>query len=90
MFLFVAFLIFSGAMAAAAYKVWSVPQQRAQDVLTRRLRELRLSGGTVARASADLVRKEEQGRFPMLGSFVTWLGLLRRLQECIEIGRAHV
>jgi len=83
-FLFVAFLIFSGARAAAAYYVWSVPQQHAEEVLARRLRELRLSSGSVVRAPGDLVRREEHGRFARLGSFVAWLGLLRRLQEYID------
>ena len=84
MFVFVAFLIFSGAMAAAAYYVWSVPQQHADDILARRLRELRASSGTATRKSGDLVRREESGRFAGLGSFVAWVGLLRRLQEHID------
>ena len=44
MFLLVAFLIFSGALAAAGYYVWSVPRQQENDVLTTRLRELRVPG----------------------------------------------
>ncbi len=84
MFLLVAFLIFSGAMAVAAYYVWGVPQQQDQDLLASRLRELSLSTGSAARTSGDLVRREEHGRFARLGSFVVWLGLLRRLQERID------
>jgi tight adherence protein B len=83
-FLFVAFLIFSGAMAAAAYYVWSVPQQQEEDILARRLRELRVSSGAATRISGDLVRHDERPRFGQLGSFVAWLGLLRRLQEYID------
>jgi tight adherence protein B len=79
-FLFVAFLIFSGAMAAAAYYVWSVPQQHEQDLLARRLREVRVASGSVARTSGDLVRREERGRFAWLGSFVAW----QSLQEYID------
>lgn len=84
MFLFLAFLIFTGAMGVAAYYVWSVPQQQTEELLVRRLRELRASSGSVARTSGDLVRREEQGRFALLGNFVSWLGLLRRLQEYID------
>ena len=84
MFLLVAFLIFTGALAAAGYYVWSVPQQQAHDVLAGRLRELRLSGGTRSRAASDLVRHEQRGRLALLGDFVSWIGVLRRLQELIE------
>ena len=84
MFLFVAFLIFSGVLGAAGYYVWTVPQQQTHDVLTSRLRELRLSGGTQARVSSDLVRREQRGRLAPLGDFVSWIGVLRRLQEYID------
>jgi len=83
-FLFLAFLIFTGALAAAGYYVWSVPQQQAQDVLASRLRELRLAGGVRSRGSSDLVRHEERGRLAFLGDIVAWVGVLRRLQEFIE------
>ena len=39
--LIVAFLIFSVALFAAGYYVWTVPEQEAQQVLGGRLRELR-------------------------------------------------
>ena len=84
MFLFVVFLIFTGALAAAGYYVWSVPQQQAEDVLAGRLRELRVSGGARARTAGDLVRSERRGRFAFLGEFISWVGGLRRLQEYIE------
>jgi tight adherence protein B len=83
-FFFVVFLIFSGAMAAAVYYVWSVPQQQAQDVLTSRLRELRLSSGLRAHTTSDLVRREQRGRLAALSDFMAWLGVLRRLQDCID------
>jgi Flp pilus assembly protein TadB len=84
MFLLIAFLIFTGALGAAAYYVWSVPQKESEDILSARLRELRLSGGGFARSSSDLVRKEQRGPLAPLGDFVEWIGVLRRLQEFID------
>src|SRR6266404_8439754 len=85
MFLFIAFLIFTGALMAAGYYTWSVPQQQAQDVLSSRLRELRVSGGGGrSRTSHDLVRREQRGALAFLGDFVAWVGVLRRLQAYIE------
>lgn len=84
MFLFIAFLIFSGALAAAAYYVWSVPQQQEQEILARRLRGLRVSGAARTRTAGDLVRSERRGRLAFLGDFVAWIGVLRRLQEYID------
>jgi len=82
-FLFIAFLIFSGALGAAGYYVWSVPQQQEEEVLTGRLRELRLAGGA-RRVASDLVRRERRGPLAPLGDFVDWIGLLRRLQLMIQ------
>ena len=84
MFLLIAFLIFSGALAAAGYYVWSVPQQHEQNLLASRLRELRMAGGVRIRASSDLVRHEQRGLLAPLGDFVEWIGVLRRLQEYID------
>src|SRR6266404_6017852 len=85
MFLFIAFLIFTGALMAAGYYVWSVPQQHSEDVLSARLRELRVSGGGArSRTSNDLLRREQRGALAFLGDFVAWVGVLRRLQEYIE------
>ena len=67
MFLFLAFLIFTGALGATAYYVWSVPQQEAQELLANRLRELRLAGGGRSRTAGDLVRSEHAGRFALGG-----------------------
>ena len=83
MFLFIAFLIFTGALGAAGYYVWSVPQQQEQEILTGRLRELRLAGGA-RRVASDLVRRERRGPLAPLGDFVDWIGLLRRLQLMIQ------
>ena len=84
MFFFIAFLIFTGALAVAGYYAWSVPQQHAQEILATRLRELRLSSGMRTRTPGDLVRSEQRGRLAALGDFVAWIGMLRRLQLYIE------
>ena len=83
MFLLVAFLIFTGALFAAAYFVFSVPQQQEQQLLAGRLRELRARTGTRAKAAPDLLRREQRGSLAVLGDFVSWLAVLDRLQECI-------
>ncbi len=84
MFLFIAFLIFTGALVGAGYYVWSVPQQEQQQILAGRLRELRLSSGGRTRTPSDLVRQEQRGRLASLGDFVAWIGLLRRMQDYID------
>lgn len=83
-FIFIAFLIFSGLFAAAAYYVWSVPDQQAHDLLATRLRELRLSGGARTRVPGDLMRREERGRLGILGDFTSWIGGPGRFQEYID------
>ncbi len=84
MFLFLSFLIFTGALGAAAYYVWYVPREAAQELLASRLRELRVSGGARIRTATDLVRREQRGKLAFLGDFVSWLGVLRRLQLYID------
>ena len=84
MFVFIAFLIFTGALLAAGYYVWSVPQQHAEDLLSARLRELRVSSGSRTRSAADIVRREQRGSLAFLGDFVSWIGILRRLQLYID------
>lgn len=84
MFLFLSFLIFTGALGAAAYYVWHIPNEQAQEMLASRLRELRVSGGARIRAATDLVRREQRGSLAFLGDFVSWLGVLRRLQLYID------
>jgi tight adherence protein B len=83
-FVLIVFFIFSIALGTAAYFVWSVPQKEADQILSSRLRELRMTGGSFARKSSDLVRKEQRGTFASLGDFAQWLGVLRRLQEFID------
>jgi len=84
MFVAVAFMIFTGALAAAAWYVWSVPHDEAQQVLAGRLRELRASGGARSRTAPDLLRRENRGSLALVGDFFQWIGLLRRLQEYIQ------
>jgi tight adherence protein B len=82
-FLIVAFLIFSVAMFAAGYYVWTVPQHEAQQVLGGRLRELRAHSRR-AKGAPELLRREHRGAFAFVGDLVTWVGVLRRLEEMIE------
>jgi tight adherence protein B len=84
MFFIVSFLIFSVALFAAGYFIWSVPQQQAEQVLGARMRELRTNMRTRSKSGSELVRREHRGSFAFLGDLVTWVGLLRRLQEMIE------
>ncbi len=84
MFVFIAFLIFTGALFAAAWYIFMVPQQAAQQVLAGRLRELRARTGSRAKGSPDLVRREQRGSLAYLGDFVGWIAVLRRLQTYIE------
>jgi len=83
-FLFVAFLIFSGAFLAAGYYAFTIPQQQEIAKLSSRMRELRGRTNPRAGARADLIRREEQGTFAFITDFFQWVGLLRRLQEFIE------
>src|SRR3954447_5962665 len=84
MFVIVAFVIFTLALCAAGYYVWTVPQQQAEQVLAMRLRELRVASGGRARSAPDLLKREKRGTLAFLGDFFQWIGLLRRLQEYIQ------
>jgi tight adherence protein B len=85
MFLLIAFLIFTGALFAAAYYVFIIPQRQTAELVTTRLREIRArSGARSKRSATDLVHSEERGSFAFLGDFMSWLGILRRLQQYIE------
>jgi tight adherence protein B len=83
-FLLVAFLIFTVALMAAGYYAFSVPQQHSEDVLAARLRELRVRTSGRTRSAPDLLRREKRGQLAVLGDFVQWIGLLRRLQQYID------
>lgn len=85
MMTFVTFLIFSGALFAAAYYVWVIPANQSEEVLQARLRELR-ARTSVRRAAGggDLIRREQRGSFALVGDFFQWVGVLRRMQELID------
>jgi len=83
-FALASFLIFSVALFAAGYYIWSVPQQEAEQILGARLRELRVNTRSRSKAESELLRREQRGTFAFLGDLVTWVGVLRRLQEIIE------
>ncbi len=82
-FALVAFLIFSGALFGVAWYAWVTPHQAASRTVAVRLRELR--GATRARSAAapSLLRKENEAKFGSLAGFVSWIGVLRRLQITI-------
>ncbi|MBI5083655.1 MAG: type II secretion system F family protein [Acidobacteria bacterium] len=85
MFLFVSFLIFSGALFGAAWYVYSVPRQEESRLLGARLREIRAktAGGRGPRAVSDLMIHEDRGRLTFLTDFMQWLGPARRMQAYI-------
>jgi tight adherence protein B len=84
MFFLLAFLIFAGALYAAGYYLWTVPQNRAADLLGARLRELRANVRARSKGQPELLRQQKRGSFAILGDFVQWIGVLRRLQAYIE------
>jgi tight adherence protein B len=84
MFILVAMLIFSVAMYLAAYYVWTVPQQEAERALAGRMRELRANMRSRDKKGPGLLRQERRGSFAFLGDLVTWVGVLRRLQDLID------
>jgi len=84
MFILVAMLIFSVAMYLAAYYVWTVPQQEAERALAGRMRELRANMRSRDKKGPGLLRQEQRGAFAFLGDLVTWVGVLRRLQDLID------
>jgi len=84
-FAILAFLIFSAALFGTAYYVWVVPQQHAARILQARLRGARSSlNAAASRGANDIVRRERRGSFAVLGDFVEWLGVVRRLQTYIQ------
>src|SRR5258708_29421724 len=82
----VAFVLFSVALLIAGYYVWTVPEQQASESLTARLRELRTQSRSGARVASDLIKREHRGPLAFLGDFVSWLGVMRRLQAYIVQG----
>ncbi len=79
-----ALLIFSVALYAAGYYVWSVPEQESRRELAGRLREVRAHMSGRSKSAPELLRREHRGTFAFLGDLVTWVGMLRRLQEMID------
>src|SRR5664279_856309 len=77
-------VLFSIALYAAGYYVWSVPEQEASDRLGSRLRELRAHMRGRNQKAPELLRQEHRGQFAFLGDLVTWVGMLRRLQTVID------
>src|SRR5580704_13927340 len=84
MFFFISFLLFSGAFFGTAYYVWSVPRKAAATDLDLRLRGVRSTTRTTSRTASDLVTRERRGAFAALGDFVSWLGVVARLQVFIQ------
>jgi len=84
MFTLVALLIVSAAVFLAGYFVWSVPHQEAEQALGNRLREVRANSRSRSRTAPELLRREHRGTFAFVGDLVTWVGVLRRLQELIQ------
>src|SRR5215831_5414781 len=82
-FFLLAFVLFSVALYGAGYYLWSVPQRAAEEELGNRLRGVRTSMRSRSKAP-ELLRREHRGSFAFLGDLVTWVGVLRRLQEIIE------
>ena len=83
-FFVIVFALFSAALYAVGYWLWSVPEQHAANDLGGRLRELRAHTRTRSAKSPELLRSEHRGSFAFLGDWVSWVGLLRRLQEIIQ------
>ncbi len=83
-FIFISFLVFSGALLGAGYYVWAVPRRQGNQILIARLREIRARSGARSRSAPDLIISEEEGTLTFLGRVVEWLGPARRLQEYID------
>src|SRR5712692_5575230 len=77
-------VLFSAVLYGVGYYLWSVPQQHAAQDLGGRLRELRAHMRTRSARAPELLRREHRGNFAFLGDLVTWVGVLRRLQETIQ------
>src|ERR1051325_3055500 len=83
-FFLVSLLLFSIALYGVGYYLWSIPQQAAENDLGARLRGVRTSMRGRATKAPELLRREHRGSVAFLGDLVTWVGVLRRLQELIE------
>ena len=77
-------VLFSIALYAAGYYVWSIPEQEASERLGSRLRELRAHMRSRSQKPRSCCAASIAGQFAFLGDMVTWVGVLRRLQTVIE------
>jgi tight adherence protein B len=85
MFFFVAFLLFSGAFLGTGYYLWTVPRNAAALDLDNRLRSVRSSARSAGeRGGADLLRRESRSAFSSMADFVTWLGIVAKLEVYIR------
>ncbi len=84
MFFLFAFAVFAGALYAAGYYLWTVPQNHDADMLNARLRELRANVRARSKGQPSLLIQQKKGTFHFLSDFVAWIGGLRRLQSYIE------
>lgn len=85
MFAIAAFLIFSVALFGAAWYVWVVPRNEEARILEGRLRGARAAVRTQKdRGGADLIHRERRGSLAFWGDFVSWLGVVNRLQVVIQ------
>ena len=83
LFFLAAGVIFSAALLAGGYYLWSAPEEAERQVLSSRLRDLRASIPSRSR-QMELMRQEHRGSLAFLGDLVTWVGVFRRLQELID------
>jgi len=88
MFVLAAFVIFSAALAGAAWYVWVVPRRQEESLLDARLRGVRTSRGG-SRNGNDLLRRERAGTLEFLGSYIGWLHIAKRLQTRIDQANLH-
>jgi tight adherence protein B len=81
-FFFISFLLFGTALSAAAYYAFTVPKRVENQALVTRLRDLRSRTVTTrVRTGGDLLRQEEGVN--VVGRFLNWIGIQRRLQKTI-------
>lgn len=84
MFFIAAILIFTVATFVAVYYAFTIPAQEEAQVFAGRLRDLRANMRGRGKSAPELLRREHRGSLAFLGDLVTWVGILRRLQDLIE------
>ena len=73
--------LFTVALFTAAHYVWAVPERQRAQMLAQRIGELRMALHRAA--GPDLVRRQVRGSFAFFEDLIEWLGLIRRLRDCI-------